>query len=63
MTMQSTGILRQLAQEREATLRATSPSVMDEHRRRIVRRWVGRQLVRFGSRLANEPTMRPVRAP
>ena len=30
--------------------------------RRPVRRWVGRRLVALGSRLANEPPMRPVRA-
>jgi len=27
-----------------------------------VRRWVGRQLVRVGMRLAADPTMRPVRS-
>jgi hypothetical protein len=31
--------------------------------RRAVRRWLGRQLVRVGTRLAAEPTMRPVRSP
>ena len=30
--------------------------------RRPVRRWVGRQLVRVGTRLAADPTMRPVRS-
>jgi hypothetical protein len=30
--------------------------------RRQVRRWVGRQLVRVGSRLAADPSMRPVRS-
>ena len=30
--------------------------------RRGVRRWVGRQLVRVGTRLAADPTMRPVRS-
>jgi hypothetical protein len=31
--------------------------------RRAVRRWVGRQLVRVGTRLAADPTMRPIRSP
>ena len=30
--------------------------------RRQVRRWVGRQLVRVGTRLAADPSMRPVRS-
>ena len=30
--------------------------------RRHVRRWVGRQLVRVGTRLAADPSMRPVRS-
>jgi hypothetical protein len=30
--------------------------------RRGVRRWVGRQLVRVGTRLAADPTMRPVQS-
>ena len=53
-----------LVEERQESLRGTN-LLVSEHtpRRRLVRRWLGRQLVRFGSRLANEPTMRPVRAP
>jgi hypothetical protein len=53
-----------LIAEREERLRRTSLPV-DDHdhlRRRPVRRWVGRQLVRVGSRLAGEPPMRPARA-
>ena len=50
-------------EERQARLRGTN-LLVSEHtsRRRPVRRWIGRQLVALGSRLANEPTMRPVRA-
>jgi hypothetical protein len=59
---QNVHVLRQMAREREALLRRTTLLVNDDHSRRTVRRWIGRQLVRFGSRLANEPTMRPARA-
>ena len=62
MQTQNIHVLRQLAREREALLRRTTLLVNDDHSRRTVRRWIGRQLVRFGSRLANEPTMRPARA-
>jgi hypothetical protein len=62
VTMQNVNVLRQLAREREAELRGTSLLVARDHDRRSVRRWIGRQLVRFGTRLANEPTMRPARA-
>ena len=55
-----------LIAEREARLRRTSLHIRDlghdEIQRRPVRRWVGRQLVRLGSRLAGETPMRPVRA-
>jgi hypothetical protein len=56
-----------LVAEREARLRRTSlrnrdlEHVHDEPRRHV-RRWVGRQLVRLGTRLAGEAPMRPVRA-
>jgi hypothetical protein len=53
-----------LIEEREARLRRTNLLVSERHApSRPVRRWIGRQLVRLGSRLAGEPTMRPVRAP
>ena len=53
-----------LIEEREARLRRTNLLVSEPNApRRPVRRWIGRQLVRLGSRLAGEPTMRPVRAP
>ncbi|MGH2445027.1 MAG: hypothetical protein ACRDGD_03200 [Candidatus Limnocylindria bacterium] len=54
-------VLRSNAEVRETQLRRTSLQVSEQHPRRV-RRWVGRQLVRFGTRLAGEPTMRPVRA-
>ena len=49
-------------EERQMRLRGTSLLVSERTPRRTVRRWIGRQLVALGSRLANEPTMRPVRA-
>jgi len=49
-------------EERQMRLRGTSLQVSERTPRRPVRRWIGRQLVALGSRLANEPTMRPVRA-
>ena len=51
-----------LSEERQERLRRTSLLVTERHERRVVRRWIGRQLVRFGARLAGEPTMRPARA-
>ena len=57
-------VVLSLIEERESRLRRTSLATqVHEHAgRRPVRQWIGRQLVRFGSRLAGEPTMRPVRA-
>jgi hypothetical protein len=57
-------VLSQIA-EREERLRRTNLRLpeTDEVHRRPVRRWIGRQLVRLGTRLAAEPPMRPVRAP
>jgi len=49
-------------EERQERLRRTSLQVNEHRQRRTVRRWIGRQLVALGSRLANEPTMRPARA-
>ena len=51
-----------LVAERQERLRRTNLLVHEHEPRRIVRRWVGRQLVRFGHRLAGEPTMRPAGA-
>jgi hypothetical protein len=66
MTVQSNldvRVVLALVEERESRLRRTSLLPGEPHpHRRPVRRWIGRQLVRFGSRLAGEPTMRPARA-
>ena len=51
-----------LMEERRERVRRTHLQVAEPHPRRPVRRWVGRQLVSFGTRLAGEPTMRPARA-
>jgi hypothetical protein len=51
-----------LMERRLASVRRTSLQVTERHEPRRVRRWVGRRLVVLGSRLANEPAMRPVRA-
>jgi hypothetical protein len=56
-------VVLSLIEERESRLRRTSlPTQEHEHARRRLRRWIGRRMVRFGHRLAGEPTMRPVRA-
>ena len=47
---------------RRTTLSRTRLLVTRKTSGRPVRRWVGRRLVAVGSRLANEPTMRPARA-
>ena len=51
-----------LADERRERVRSTYLLVAEPSPRRPVRRWIGRQLVSFGTRLAGEPTMRPARA-
>ena len=56
-------VVLSLIAEREARLRCTNLLVSEPNAdRRPVRRWIGRRLVHFGTRLAGEPTMRPVRA-
>jgi hypothetical protein len=56
-------VLLSFSEEREAQLRRTNLLVSEPHAtRRPVRRWVGRQLMRAGTRLAGEPTMRQARA-
>jgi hypothetical protein len=55
-------IVLALVGERQERLRRTSLPVSERHERRIVRRWIGRQLVSLGHRLANEQPMRPVTA-
>ena len=50
------------ARERRATLRRTRLLVGRERQApQPIRRWAGRQLVRAGAWLADDPTMRPVR--
>ena len=56
-------VVLSLIEEREARLRRTNLLVSEPNAdRRPVRRWIGRRLVQFGTRLAADPTMRPVRA-
>ena len=62
LTMLNPCIALPVARERGATLRRTRLLVGRERRERPMRRWIGRQLVRAGTRLANDPTMRPARA-
>jgi hypothetical protein len=52
-------IVLALTEERGKRQRGTSLLVDGRHERRIVRRWIGRQLVSLGHRLANEGPMRP----
>ena len=56
-------VVLSLVEERQERLRRTNLLVSEHTSRRPVRRWFGRRLVALGRRLANEPTMRPVRAP
>ena len=63
LTMLTYTAVRHVTSERQARLRGTPLLVRSERSRpRPVRRWVGRQLVRTGAWLANDPTMRPARA-
>jgi hypothetical protein len=64
MTVQTQNlhVLRQMAREREASLRRTTLLVGRQRSRRPVRRWLGRQLVRTGTWLASEHPMRPAGA-
>lgn len=63
LTMLTDTAVRHVASEREARLRRTRLLTGRERAQsRPIRRWVGRQLVRTGTWLANDPTMRPVRA-
>ncbi len=61
-TLQNVHVVRLMAREREASLRRTSLLVRRGRTDRPVRRWLGRQLVRTGTWLANEQPMRPARA-
>ena len=51
-----------LIEGRQERLHRTSLLVTEHRERRIVRRWIGRQLVSLGHRLANEQPMRPAEA-
>ena len=51
-----------LMARRQARVRRTSLLVVGRYEQRIVRRWIGRQLVSLGHRLANEQPMQPARA-
>ncbi len=62
LTMLNPAIALPYERERRATLRRTRLLVGRQRSERPMRRWVGRQLVRAGAWLANDPTMRPVRA-
>jgi len=55
-------IVLALIGERQQRLRRATLLVSETRDRRIVRRWIGRQLVSLGHRLANEQPMRPVAA-
>ena len=55
-------MVRSLMEARQARLRRTPLPGGANHDRRIVRRWIGRQMVSLGHRLANEQPMQPARA-
>ena len=55
-------IVLALIGERQQRLRRATLLVSETRDRRIVRRWIGRQLVSLGHRLANEQPMRPAAA-
>jgi hypothetical protein len=55
-------VIRSAMREREERLRRTRLLVSGHRSRRRVRRWVGGQMVRLGTRLAREPTWRQARA-
>jgi hypothetical protein len=65
MNVQTNADLRavlDLVEERQERLRRTNLLVSEHTSRRPLRRWLGRQLVALGSRLANEQPMQPARA-
>jgi hypothetical protein len=55
-------VIQALIAEREERLRRTRLLVNEHRSRRLVRRWIGREMVRLGTRLAADPTWRPARA-
>jgi hypothetical protein len=62
LTMLNPTVALEYERTRREALSRTRLPVMRTTGDRPVRRWVGRRLVALGSRLANEPPMRPVRA-
>ncbi len=54
-------VLRLGAEDRERRLRRTHLHPRSHPARRLLRRWVGRQMIRAGAHLAAD-TMRPVRS-
>jgi len=55
-------MVRSLMVARRARARRTPLLPGANHERRTVRRWIGRQMVSIGHRLANEQPMQPARA-
>ena len=55
-------IVLALIEERQERLRRATLLVSPTRERRVVRRWIGRQLVSLGHRFANEQPMRPAAA-
>ena len=55
-------VVHALVDERQERLRRTSLLVSEQPPRHVVRRWIGRGLVRLGAWIAAEPAMRPARA-
>jgi hypothetical protein len=51
-----------LVDDRRGRVRRTNLLVSEHTSRHVVRRWVGRGLVRLGAWIAAEPAMRPARA-
>ena len=63
LTMLSPSVALPYERARRVTLARTRLLVTRTHSERPMRRWVGHQLVRAGAWLANDPAMRPARAP
>ena len=55
-------MVRSLMEARRARLPRTALLPGADHERRFVRRWIGRQMVSLGHRMANEQPMQPARA-
>ena len=58
------GILRSLTDQREMELRRVRLAVVLPHpEHRVVRRWIGRQLIRFGEHVAGDRSLSPLGSP